>query len=76
MIHKHVTKRDLLRNPKQSFPQSPDELVTIVDKGIPLYSLSMNAVSYASSVEPDKTFQITKTPEGQMKIHSHKEDKP
>ena len=73
MIHKHVTKRELLRNTKQNFPQSHNEVVTVFDNGLPMYSLRMNQVTFTSQAEPDKTFNITKDQEGKVQIHDHKE---
>jgi len=67
--------RELLRNPKTSFPQQ-DETVIVTSNGFPQYTLSANSVNITNtglaSAASTGSLEITKNSStGDLTIHKH-----
>jgi hypothetical protein len=62
MIHTHkvVSMRELLRNPKESFPPIGSQTI-VTNKGFPVYSIQ-NASVFMASANPDTMAQAQETP--------------
>lgn len=77
MIHKHVNMRDLLRNPNENLPQTPDEQVIVSRGGFPMYAVSMLNISATVGDNNTKnlvnpSINLVKSSEGKITIHEHK----